>query len=248
MTANSTPPTQVDLLPYGIGALATAVFAADASLYVASRVIGDRPTPGSPTALLLALKATDYRLPTPVVVLASILFVVLLTAAVTLVMWWAGRRAIPKNSTRARWATRKDLAPLVVDKDPLSRSSRVGRIGLGQTDPGGQPLAAEPLHSVCVLGPSRSGKTLSVVIPALREWAGPAICTSVKPDVLEATEDQRVKIGPVFVYDPTNSTGRKSSTAKWNPLASCSTWPDAWEMASWLAVSYTHLRAHETVL
>src|SRR5664280_2609018 len=178
--------------PYIVGGL---LMAADGALYVASRLVGQRPSPVTPAGLLLATQG-GYRPTKPVLVLTVFFLLLLIAAGVTAVMWWTGRRA-HGTSSPARWATRKDLAPLVVGKEPLSR---IGRIGLGQTDPGGWPLAAEPLHSVCILGPSRSGKTLSVVIPALREWAGPAVCTSVKADVLKATEIKRDKIGPLVTY------------------------------------------------
>jgi type IV secretion system protein VirD4 len=227
----TTAPTgQGDPLVYAAAALAALVLGSDGALYAASRVVGHRPTPGSPTALVRALQA-GYRPTTPVVVLASGCLLALLSAVVWLLLRWTGRhkRGI---STPARWANRKDLATLVLDKDPRSRR---GRIGLGQTDPGGLRLAAEPKHSVCVLGPAGSGKTESVVIPALLDWYGPAIVTSVKTDVLDLTENRRDAMGPVLVYDPTCSTGRPSAElATWNPLASCRTWADAWQMASWL--------------
>ena len=73
---------------------------------------------------------------------------------------------------------------------------------------------------------------MSVVIPTLLDWHGPAVVTSVKTDVLDLTEARRRAVGPVLVYDPTGSTGRPSAT--WNPLAACRTWADAWQMASWL--------------
>jgi type IV secretion system protein VirD4 len=224
---NNAPTGQGDPLVYAAAALAALVLGSDGALYVASRMVGHRPTPGSPTALLLALQH-GYRPTTPVVVLASVCLLVLLSAVVTLALWWTGRHK-RGTSTPARWANRKDLATLIVGKDPLSR---VSRIGLGQTDPGGQLLAAEPKHSVCVLGPAGSGKTVSVVIPTLLDWDGPAVVTSVKTDVVDATEARRRSVGPVLVYDPTGSTGRPSAT--WNPLAACRTWADAWQMASWL--------------
>ena len=129
---------------------------------------------------------------------------------------------------RARWATKRDLAPLAVD----GAIAAPGGIGLGLAQAGGARLAAEPRHSLVVLGPSGSGKTESVVIPALLAWTGPAVVTSVKDDVLRATEQVRGGLGPVWVFDPTNSTGRASST--WSPLAACTTWPGASQMAGWL--------------
>jgi type IV secretion system protein VirD4 len=228
MTTTAHRSTGNGTFPYIVLVTAGLGLAVDGALYVASRIAG-RPTPGSPSALVLAVQG-GYRPTMPVLVLSAFLLLLLIAAGASAVMWWKTRPSHGKSSTRARWATRKDLAPLIVGKDPLSR--RVGRIGLGQTDPGERWLAAEPLHSVCALGPSGSGKTLSLVIPALREWKGPAVVTSVKTDAVDATEAQRFNVGPVLVYDPTGSTGRVSAT--WNPLGACRTWADAWQMASWL--------------
>ena len=227
MTTTAPRATGTGPFPYIVLAGAALVLGTDGALYASSRVLGDHPTPGSPSALVRALQA-GYRPTTPVVVLASACLLLLLSVAFALVWRWTGRRT-RGTSTPARWANRKDLATLLVDQDP---HTRVGRIGLGQTDPGGQLLAAEPKHSVCVLGPAGSGKTVSVVIPTLLDWDGPAVVTSVKTDVLDATEAHRFGVGPVLVYDPTGSTGRPSAT--WNPLAACRTYADAYEMASWL--------------
>jgi len=212
---------------YVILALGAAIAVSDGALYAASRVLGDRPTPSSPNALVVALRA-DRHPATSVLVLAVVLLLALLTAAVTLALWWTGRHT-RGTSGSARWASRKDLASLVVGKDPLDR---VGRIGLGEAVPGRFKLATPRTHSVLVLGPPGSGKTESVVIPSIRDWAGPAVVTSVKPDILDAAGDRRAQVGKVWIFDPTESTGRPS--AKWSPLASCTTWPGAWEMATWL--------------
>jgi type IV secretion system protein VirD4 len=230
MTTTTPRATGTDPIAYIVLAGAALVLAGDGAMYAASRIIGHRPTPGSPTALLSALQH-GYRPATAVLVLAAGYFSVMLLAAFALVWRWTGRRK-HGSSTPARWANRKDLATLIVGKNPPTRR---GRIGLGQTDPGGQLLAAEPKHSVCVLGPAGSGKTCSVVIPTLLDWDGPAVVTSVKTDVLDATVNRRDGLGPVLIYDPTGSTGRPSDElATWNPLAACRTWADAHEMAGWL--------------
>jgi type IV secretion system protein VirD4 len=216
--------------PYIVLAAAALVLGSDGALYAASRLVGDRPTPSSPSALVRALQH-GYRPSTPVVVLAAALLLTLLLAAARVAGWLVHRHK-RGTSTPARWANRKDLATLIVSKNPRAQ---VGRIGLGRTDPGGKLLAAEAKHSVCVLGPAGSGKTVSVVIPTLLDWDGPAVVTSVKTDVLDATVNRRDGIGPILIYDPTGSTGRPSDElATWNPLAACRTWADAWQMASWL--------------
>ncbi len=151
------------------------------------------------------------------------LAILALALPVLLLIGW-GRR---KPTTRARWATRRDLRPLAVPA-PVP-----GRITLGTA--GRQLLAAEPQHSLIVFGPTGSGKTLSVVEPALLEWPGPAVVTTVKAGVLAHTAGHRSAIGPVYVYDPTGSTGRACST--WTPLIGCGTWTGASQMAGWLVAA-----------
>jgi len=46
-------------------------------------------------------------------------------------------------------------------------------------------------RSTVVLGPPRSGKTSSLVIPNVLVWAGPVVSTSTKPDVMAATAAAR---------------------------------------------------------
>jgi len=81
----------------------------------------------------------------------------------------------------------------------------------------GRPLAAEANHSVLVLGPTQSGKTRTVVVPAIEQWPGPVLVASVKDDVLRATMARRVAIGAVSVIDPARVTSAPRS--QWAPLA-----------------------------
>jgi type IV secretory pathway TraG/TraD family ATPase VirD4 len=105
---------------------------------------------------------------------------------------------------------------------------------LGRT-PGlmGRLLAAEDCHSVLVFGPTGSYKTSALVIPAVLEWSGPLVATSVKPDLLRATLAHRARLGQVVVIDPLGASGVKA--ARWSPLASCGTWAGAQETAVQLA-------------
>ena len=232
MTAPAPAPARrSDASTWAIAAAGPVLLAVDGLLWASSRVVsvasgqGWSGTPGQPAALLTALRA-GRGTTTPVLVVAALLAVLLASPA--LLAWRARRRRPAALLGRARWATRRDLAPLAVD----GAIAAPGRIGLGVAHAGGARLAAEPRHSLVVLGPSGSGKTESVVIPALHAWTGPAVVTSVKDDVLRATEQVRAGLGPVWVFDPTNSTGRASST--WSPLAACTTWPGASQMAGWL--------------
>jgi type IV secretion system protein VirD4 len=99
----------------------------------------------------------------------------------------------------------------------------------------GRLLAAEARHSVMVVGPTQSGKTSGVAIPAILEWSGPVLATSVKADLLRATHAWRRSLGEVQYYDPTGSVGvieGGSRPSGWSPLSRASTWPGARRMAS----------------
>jgi len=98
----------------------------------------------------------------------------------------------------------------------------------------GRLLAAEPRHSVMVVGPTQSGKTSGLAIPAILEWAGPLLALSVKADLLHETLEWRRSLGVVQCYDPTGSVGSGlvPRPAGWSPLARAVTWPGARRIAS----------------
>ncbi len=139
------------------------------------------------------------------------------------------RRKSSKNKPpAAAWGTHRDVRDL--------RHDGSTRLVLGHTTGRRrQLLAAEARHSVIVFGPTQMLKTAGVVIPALLEWDGPAIGTSVKPDVIRATRRHRERRGEVWVYDPTGGLGRPGDT--WSPLASCLDWQGARAMGSWLTAA-----------
>src|SRR5512133_2584894 len=143
----------------------------------------------------------------------------------------AGHRpgyARPAKHAGAVWASGRELRLLTVHEP------EAGRVILGRT-PGllGRLFAAEDCHSVLVFGPTGSFKPSALVIPGVLEWSGPLVATSVKPDLLRATMAHRARLGQVVVIDPLGASGVQA--AKWSPLASCSTWPGAQQMAVMLA-------------
>jgi type IV secretion system protein VirD4 len=93
-------------------------------------------------------------------------------------------------------------------------------------------LAAEPQTSLAVVGPTGCGKTMGFAIPALLEWNGPVIATSVKTDLLDATFAHRAQRGTTWVYDPTSCSGLTAS--RWSPLSACCAWVGAIRVATWL--------------
>ena len=84
-----------------------------------------------------------------------------------------------------------------------------------------------------ILGPPRSGKTSSLIIPNVLAANGPVVTTSTKPDVLDASVEARSALGRCHLFDPTGSVPRSGGLAplRWSPLQSCGTWPGALSMS-----------------
>lgn len=126
--------------------------------------------------------------------------------------------------THARLARVRDLAPLRVE-----RAAR-GRLILGRVK--GQLVATEnrattskpgrrlrarqgDVSGVALIGPTRCGKT-SNLISSVLEWEGPAVLSSVKDDLLNATLARRSSLGEVKIFDPLGVTDYRH--AQWSPL------------------------------
>jgi type IV secretion system protein VirD4 len=150
--------------------------------------------------------------------------------------WWPVAHRASRTSRRgraggarwadgARWATGRDVRKLRV------RKGGGGRLVLGHV--GRSLIATEAKHSVLVLGPTQSGKTTGLAIPALLEWDGPVVATSVKGDLVAQTRAYRSQLGRTWVFDPTGTSGT-GPTAGWSPLQGAGTWTGAQRMAAWL--------------
>jgi type IV secretion system protein VirD4 len=92
-------------------------------------------------------------------------------------------------------------------------------------------LRTPPGCAAIIVGPPRAGKTRKVIAPTLAAWAGPALVTSTKGDIL-ASAGHRSRIGPVAVYDPTGSLGHAEASVGFSPLSRCQTWDGAVEVAA----------------
>lgn len=155
------------------------------------------------------------------------LFACLLPAAglITGVVWLLirVRRAIrPGGGPGARWAGSGDLRSL------RRRSGGAeGRLVLGRRH--GRLLYGEQRHALIAFGPPQSGKSAGLAIPALLEWRGPAIASSIKSDLLSATSARRAELGETLVFDPFELSGAQSAT--WSPLRGATTWEGALEAA-----------------
>jgi type IV secretion system protein VirD4 len=170
------------------------------------------------------------NLPGPVIYWLAVVLVVLptLTLATVLMQRLGSHRHEPPDKrrrlgveTQARLATTRDLRPLI------TRRPEPGRFVLA---PWGRRLLSTETAAatrgrrgvrgaVAVFGPSQSGKTTGL-IEGVRAWAGPAIVSSVKTDLLRATVQHRGQRGEIKVFDPLGVTGTPS--ASWSPLRAAS--------------------------
>ena len=100
-------------------------------------------------------------------------------------------------------------------------------IYLGMAD-GGWAWAG-PQRSTLVLGPSRSGKTSSLVIPNILLAQGPVVSTSTKPDVMQSTATARRREGWAFLFDPSGEIECPTSVERvgWSPLTTACEWDAA---------------------
>ena len=127
----------------------------------------------------------------------------------------------------AHWAGGHELAHLDARRRPGRAGAR--RVVLGKV--GRRLIALEQRHSVLVLGPTQSGKTTALAIPALLEWDGPVVATSVKGDLVAHTRAYRQSLGRAWVFDPTGTAGA-GPTARWSPLVEADTWSGAQRVAN----------------
>lgn len=104
-------------------------------------------------------------------------------------------------------------------------------IYLGKGDGGWAWAGAE--RSTLVLGPSRSGKTSSVVIPNVLAAPGSVVSTSTKPDVMEQTSRARRHAGWTLLYDPSGEVATPSGVVRvgWSPLGNSEQWDGALAVA-----------------
>ncbi len=127
----------------------------------------------------------------------------------------------------ARWARSPELRPL----RSYGRSRGSGRLVLGRR--GGRLLHAEERHALVAFGPPQSGKSAGIAIPALLDWEGPTVASSIKTDLVRSTIARRRALGEVFVFDPFGLSGVRGHT--WSPLHAADTWDGALEVAWRLA-------------
>ena len=92
-------------------------------------------------------------------------------------------------------------------------------------DANGRPAFTARESHLLVLGPPRSGKTTSVIVPNLTLHRGPAVVTSTKNDILAATQGKRSELGPVFIFDPSGriKAPKGVTEVRWSPVEASGT-------------------------
>ena len=151
-------------------------------------------------------------------------------------------------NANARFARNSDLRTIIVP-GPVRGRFVLGTVNgkLVATEnrrnaPTTRALRSEPVarqgdrSAVAVIGPQRSGKTVNV-ISGILDWDGPAILSSVRDDLYEATFARRNAVGTCFVFDPLNSLPAVHPDAVrvgWSPLQAADTVPGAQRVSSYL--------------
>ncbi len=133
--------------------------------------------------------------------------------------WWQLRGVRPRAFARPRTVS-----------ELLCERPHPDRVVIGYYGCPARLLPIEPNVQTLVVAAPRSGKTSGTVIPALLEHQGAAVNTTVRSDVLRATEARRRGCGRVWVWNPFGE-----HTDSWDPLAGCQDWKHALLVARWLS-------------
>ncbi len=126
----------------------------------------------------------------------------------------------------SRWASLKDVSDLIVNE------SLSGRLVFGLFK--NKLLAGEKNQSLLVIGPTQSKKTTGFCIPALLEWDGPIVATSVKTDLVDLTIGYRSNCGDVTVIDPSLQTQYPKTL--WSPIPDIKSFDSAKKISSYMTL------------
>ncbi len=242
---------QPDQLAIVIVCLAAAVLgssglcwvAAQGSLLISGAALGHASFSDSPTFALAVMRGGDvahawaHAYPEAAAVHAGlfwftfgVLAVVVGSAAAAAVVLWSSRG--DQRSDPAKWATARQEHRIAVRREP---GSRPWRLVAGRGRASRRLLAAEDCVSAVVFGPNGSGKTTSLIVPNVLDWAGPVVLTTAKAQDLEPVCGARATSGPVWVIAPGGAPGRE--TVGWSPLAAATDPEAADRIAEWMVDS-----------
>lgn len=155
-----------------------------------------------------------------VAVLAAIVLALLVLAIVAAAR--AGKRRTRVDRVARYMGRGRDVEGLS-KRHAEAEAQRLGVTGSIGLVVGVTVATAQKLYStwedmlMMIAGP-RTGKSTSLVIPAVLEAPGGVLVTSNKRDVVDATRDVRAQRGPVWVFDP-QAIALEQPTWWWNPLS-----------------------------
>ncbi|MEE1652163.1 TraM recognition domain-containing protein [Brachybacterium sp. J144] len=178
----------------------------------------------------------------PVFVVGVLLLATLLILGTIILL--RQQRTSSRYDYKARFmAQPRELAAMHPDRQ-RETSARLGASGAGDGVPLGTMVhgGVELLSSfeevrIAIMGP-RAGKTSAMVVREVLETHGPAIVTSNKRDVVDATRGPRSERGLVRVHDVQNLVGEQP-TWWWNPLSFITDVESAERIAAVFAASNT---------
>ncbi|MFZ0994587.1 MAG: type IV secretory system conjugative DNA transfer family protein [Candidatus Dormiibacterota bacterium] len=206
-----------------------------ALLAMATHLNQHRPSAGTARAILAGSGAQQPSLgdwlPWPAVTVAAAVALLCLSALIGLHQKdLVGAGALG----RARRARGRDLRSLRGGWYPMQvlrwrRSGDPVRAQVRLGDHRRRPLWLPCDEHLLVLGPTGSGKSSALAIPALLEWPGPLVVTDPKGELVRTTLSYRAGIGPAAVFAPL-----MEPSARWNPVASIRSSEDALRVATFL--------------
>lgn len=200
-----------------------------ALLAMALRLHQSRLPAGNSSRLLLishgsAASLLSGWLPDPAQVAAGVAAAILLGGSAA-IRWRGGQLLRAGTLGRARRAGGRDLRTL--RRGRRAQVAAEPRVRLGDHHlrslwlPSGEHLLA--------LGPTGSGKTSALAIPALLEWPGPVVVTDPKGELVQATAPFRSSLGEVAVFAPL-----MEPSACWNPIAAIRSSEDSLRVATFM--------------
>jgi type IV secretion system protein VirD4 len=103
-------------------------------------------------------------------------------------------------------------------------------------------VASGAQRSTLVLGPTRSGKTSSLLVPNVLLARHAVVTTSTKDDVVRATSTRRSDVGHVLLFDPSGTVEAPEGVTRvgWSPIHGSARWDAAVLMADSLADAARH--------
>ncbi|NED97138.1 type IV secretory system conjugative DNA transfer family protein [Phytoactinopolyspora alkaliphila] len=108
----------------------------------------------------------------------------------------------------------RHLRPSLATAKPSDVGHKLGRAR-------GIPVWTSCEDSIVLLGPTRSGKGLHVVIDMILDAPGAVVTTSTRPDNLTVTLNARSRVGPVAVFDPQKLAAGIDAGLRWSPVRGC---------------------------